>query len=38
MAENKFPRCVHLGTMSVAWVSAEISEWIASKIAERKAA
>jgi prophage regulatory protein len=38
MATGEFPKPVTLGTMSVAWIKAEVQEWIASKIAERKAA
>jgi len=38
MATGDFPKPVQLGTMSVAWLEAEIHEWIASRIADRKAA
>lgn len=38
MATDSFPRPVYLGTMSVAWVESEVQEWIAHKIADRKAA
>lgn len=38
MAAGDFPKPVQLGTMSVAWLEAEIHEWIASRIADRKAA
>ncbi|MGA8149241.1 MAG: AlpA family transcriptional regulator [Gallionellaceae bacterium] len=34
MAEGKFPKPIRLGAMSVAWVLAEIHEWIASRIAD----
>jgi prophage regulatory protein len=37
MAADDFPKPVKLGTMSVAWLEAEIHEWIASRIADRKA-
>lgn len=38
MAAGDFPKPVQLGVMSVAWLEAEIHEWIASRIADRKAA
>jgi prophage regulatory protein len=34
--ENKFPRQIRLGTMSVAWSSIEISDWVATRIAESR--
>lgn len=37
MAAGNFPKPVQLGTMSVAWLEAEIREWIAARIAARKA-
>lgn len=37
MATGDFPKPCQLGAMSVAWVAAEIHEWIASRIASRKA-
>lgn len=37
MAAGDFPKPVQLGTMSVAWLEAEIREWIAARIAARKA-
>lgn len=33
-----FPRPISLGSMSVAWVEAEVQEYIAHRIADRKAA
>lgn len=38
MKQGAFPKPVQLGAMSVAWLEAEIHEWIASRIADRKAA
>lgn len=38
MRQGAFPKPVALGSMSVAWVSAEIYEWIAARIAARIAA
>ncbi len=39
MAVGDFPKPVQLGAMSVAWVEAEVREWISSRIADsRKAA
>jgi prophage regulatory protein len=35
MDTGDFPRPVTLGAMSVAWVYAEVQQWIAAKIAER---
>lgn len=37
MKQSAFPRPVVLGAMSVAWLEVEIREWIASRIADRKA-
>lgn len=34
--ENKFPRQIRLGTMSVAWSSIEISDWVTTRIAESR--
>lgn len=36
--DPSFPKPITLGSMSVAWVEAEIQGWIASRIADRKAA
>ena len=35
MAAGSFPKPARLGTMSVAWVEAEVREWIDARIAER---
>jgi prophage regulatory protein len=35
MGEGKFPAPVRLGRMSVAWVLADVEEWINARIAER---
>lgn len=34
MAQGSFPKSISLGSMSVAWVEAEVQEWIAARIAE----
>ncbi len=34
MAQGNFPKSISLGSMSVAWVEAEVHEWIAARIAE----
>jgi prophage regulatory protein len=36
MKQGEFPNPVRLGTMSVAWVEAEIREWIATRIADSR--
>jgi prophage regulatory protein len=36
--KGEFPRRVHLGCNRVAWLEAEILEWLARKLAEREAA
>lgn len=36
LKQNLFPKPVRLGAMSVAWVEAEIQEWIASRIADSR--
>ncbi|MDP6270253.1 MAG: AlpA family phage regulatory protein [Alphaproteobacteria bacterium] len=33
---GKFPRRVHLGANRVAWVEAEIDDWIAERLAARE--
>lgn len=38
MAAGDFPKPVRLGVMSVAWPEILVREWIASRIADRKAA
>ena len=38
MKQGAFPKPVQLGAMSVAWLEAEIHEWIASRIADRAGA
>jgi prophage regulatory protein len=35
MSEGEFPKNVKLGTMSVAWVEAEVRGWVNARIAER---
>ncbi len=35
MAKGKFPKPARLGSMSVAWVEAEVREWVDARIAER---
>ncbi len=35
MADGLFPKPARLGSMSVAWVEAEVMEWIDARIAER---
>ena len=35
MKEGKFPKSVHLGMRSVAWVSDEIDRWVDERIAAR---
>ena len=37
MSKGKFPKPVSLGAKSVAWLEIEAREWIAARIAERKA-
>ncbi|QQP88145.1 AlpA family phage regulatory protein [Skermanella sp. TT6] len=36
--KGEFPRRIHLGCNRVAWLEAEILEWLARKLAEREAA
>jgi len=36
IAEGKFPKPVHLGERTVAWVESEIEEWLMTKLAERE--
>lgn len=36
MSEGSFPKPIQLGAMSVAWVEAEVQEWIASRIADSR--
>jgi prophage regulatory protein len=36
--KGEFPRRIHLGGNRVAWLEAEILEWLARKLAEREAA
>jgi prophage regulatory protein len=38
MKQDSFPKPVRLGAMSVAWIHAEIIEWIAARIADRNSA
>ena len=35
--KGEFPRRIHLGGNRVAWLEAEILEWLARKLAEREA-
>lgn len=35
ISEGNFPRPVNLGGRSVAWVSDEVSSWVAERIAQR---
>ncbi len=34
MSEGKFPKPVQLGGYAVAWIDAEIDEWIISRVAD----
>ena len=34
MKQGLFPSSISLGSMSVAWIEAEIQEWVAARIAE----
>ena len=36
MAEDRFPKAVHLGVRAVGWLSHEIDEWIALRVAESR--
>lgn len=36
MKRGTFPKPVTLGAMSVAWIEAEIQEWIAARIADSR--
>jgi prophage regulatory protein len=38
MKQGAFPKPVALGAMSVAWVEAEIQDWIAARIADSRKA
>ena len=38
MAAGEFPRPVKIGERAIAFVEAEVEEWIASRISERDAA
>lgn len=37
MAEKKFPAAVKIGDRAVAWIEAEVDDWIAARIAARDA-
>jgi prophage regulatory protein len=37
-AENSFPKPIRLGERNIAWVEAEVQEWIEQKIHQRDAA
>jgi prophage regulatory protein len=36
IAEGRFPKAVHLGPRAVGWLSHEIDEWIALRVAESR--
>jgi prophage regulatory protein len=36
MSKGAFPKPIQLGTMSVAWLEAEIHQWITSRIADSR--
>ena len=36
IAEGRFPKAVHLGQRAVGWLSHEIDEWIALRVAESR--
>jgi prophage regulatory protein len=36
MAAGVFPMPIRLGTMSVAWIEAEIQDWISTRISESR--
>ncbi len=38
VASGRFPRPVRTGPRSVAWIEAEVSDWIAARAGERGAA
>jgi prophage regulatory protein len=38
MADDQFPKPIRLGSMSVAWVMADIEAWINARISESKGA
>lgn len=38
MKRNEFPQAVKLGARAVAWVEAEIDEWIRARVAASRAA
>ncbi len=38
MKEGAFPKPVNLGSMSVAWVESEVTQWIADRIADSRQA
>jgi prophage regulatory protein len=38
MADDQFPKPIRLGSMSVAWVMADIEAWITARISESKGA
>ncbi|ARU30788.1 hypothetical protein CAP31_03255 [Sulfuriferula sp. AH1] len=38
MADDDFPKPVRLGSMSVAWVLADVEEWINARIAQSRVA
>jgi len=35
MAEGKFPKSVSLGDRAVAWIEADVEEWMEQKVADR---
>ena len=36
LRQNSFPKPIRLGVMSVAWVEAEVQEWIDSRITDSR--
>lgn len=38
MARGQFPRPIHLGPRTVAWLASEVDGWIAARIAESRPA
>ena len=38
MHKDSFPKKIHIGVRGVAWIEAEIQQWIESKISQSRAA